>query len=36
MEILMALYCSAELGETVELPCPELETHLTPPARTNS
>ena len=35
MEILMALYRSAELGETVELPCPELETYVPPVARTN-
>ena len=35
MEILMALYRSAELGETVHLPCPELETYVPPVARTN-
>ena len=34
MEILMALYRSAELGETVKLPCPELEDYVPPVART--
>jgi predicted dehydrogenase len=33
MEILMALYRSAELGETVNLPCPELEDYVPPVAR---
>lgn len=36
MEILMALYRSAEMGETVRLPCPELETYVPPVARTDS
>ncbi|MGD8242118.1 MAG: hypothetical protein PVF55_06600 [Desulfobacterales bacterium] len=35
MEILRALYRSAELGATVTWPRPELETHLPPAARTN-
>ena len=34
MEILMALYRSAELGELVKLPCPELEDYIPPVART--
>ena len=33
MEILMALYRSAELGELVKLPCPELENYISPVAR---
>ena len=33
MEILMALYRSAELGEVVKLPCPELENYVPPVAR---
>lgn len=36
MEMLMALYRSAELGEVVKLPCPELETYIPPVARTES
>ncbi len=36
MEILMALYRSAELGETVKLPCPELETYVPLVARTDT
>ena len=36
MEILMALYRSAELGETVYLPCPELEDYVPPVARTRA
>ncbi|MCP4689311.1 MAG: Gfo/Idh/MocA family oxidoreductase, partial [Desulfobacterales bacterium] len=36
MEILMALYRSAELGETVKLPCPELEDYIPPVARTGA
>ena len=32
-EMLMALYCSAELGKAVELPSPELETYIPPVAR---
>jgi len=36
MEILMALYRSAELGELVKMPCPELETYIPPVARTES
>jgi len=35
MEILMALYRSAELGEVVKLPCPELENYVPPVARTD-
>jgi len=34
MEILMALYRSAELGETVNFPCPELENYVPLVART--
>jgi predicted dehydrogenase len=33
MEILMALYRSAELGRTLTLPDPELEQYVPPPAR---
>jgi predicted dehydrogenase len=33
MELLMALYRSAELGRTVSLPNPELEEYVPPPAR---
>ena len=33
MEILMALYRSAETGETVNLPCPGLEEYIPPVAR---
>jgi predicted dehydrogenase len=33
MEILMALYRSAEIGQTVTLPDPELEEYVPPPAR---
>ncbi len=33
MEILMALYRSAEIGKTVDLPCPELEEYIPPVAR---
>jgi predicted dehydrogenase len=33
MEILMALYRSAELGELVRMPCPELEDYIPPVAR---
>lgn len=33
IEMLMALYRSAELGCTVHLPCPELETYIPPVAR---
>ena len=36
MEILMALYRSAELGETVKMPCPELENYVPPVARTDT
>lgn len=36
MEILMALYRSAELGQTVRLPSPELENYVPPVARTES
>jgi len=36
MEMLMALYRSAELGEVVKLPCPDLETYIPPVARTES
>jgi predicted dehydrogenase len=36
MEILMALYRSAELGQTVRLPSPELENYVPPVARTAS
>lgn len=32
-ELLMALYRSAELGQVVKLPCPELETYIPPVAR---
>ena len=33
MEILMALYRSAEIGEVVKLPAAELETYVPPVAR---
>jgi hypothetical protein len=33
MEMLMALYRSAELGQTVALPSPELEAYIPPVAR---
>jgi predicted dehydrogenase len=33
VELLMALYRSAELGQTVTFPCPELETYVPPVAR---
>lgn len=33
VEILMGLYRSAELGETVRFPAPELETYVPPVAR---
>jgi predicted dehydrogenase len=33
VEMLMALYRSAELGRVVEMPAPELETYVPPPAR---
>jgi len=36
MEILMALYRSAELGQLVKMPCPELENYLPPVARAES
>lgn len=36
MEILMALYRSAELGEVVRMPCPELENYVPPVARTDT
>jgi predicted dehydrogenase len=36
VEILMALYRSAELGQTVRLPSPELENYVPPVARTES
>ena len=36
MEILMALYRSAELGQTVNLPCPELEHYVPLVARTGA
>ena len=36
MEILMALYRSAELGELVKMPCPELENYIPPVARTKT
>jgi hypothetical protein len=32
-EMLMALYRSAEIGQTVRLPAPELETYVPPVAR---
>ncbi len=35
MEILMALYRSAEIGETITFPCPELESYIPPVARTD-
>jgi predicted dehydrogenase len=34
MEVLMALYRSAEIGQVVKLPAPELETYVPPVART--
>ena len=36
VEMLMALYRSAELGRTVMLPDPELETYVPPVARPES
>lgn len=36
MEILMALYRSAELGVVVRTPCPELEDYMPPVARSES
>lgn len=36
MEMLMALYRSAELGQTVQLPAPELEDYVPPVARAAS
>jgi predicted dehydrogenase len=33
VEILMAVYRSAELGQTITFPCPELETYIPPVAR---
>jgi predicted dehydrogenase len=33
MEILMALYRSAEIGQVVTLPAPELESYVPPVAR---
>jgi predicted dehydrogenase len=33
MEVLMALYRSAEIGQVVKLPAPELETYVPPVAR---
>jgi predicted dehydrogenase len=33
MEMLMALYRSAELGQTIQLPAPELESYIPPVAR---
>ena len=32
----MALYRSAELGEVVKMPCPELENSIPPVARTRT
>lgn len=36
IEMLMALYRSAELGQTVHLPAPELEDYVPPVARANA